>query len=89
MPAVTITAALAGWAPVDIRTTTTVANANATPSFHRKKKGHGTYTYASGERYEGEMGGTKGYKHGPGKLYKADGSLKREGRWVEGEFQDE
>ena len=29
-----------------------------------KKRGKGIYTYSSGERYEGEMGGMKGYKHG-------------------------
>lgn len=29
-----------------------------------KKRGKGIYTYSSGERYEGEMGGNKGYKHG-------------------------
>jgi hypothetical protein len=52
-----------------------------------KKCGHGIYTYSSGEQYQGEMGGEKGYKHGKGKLFKEDGSLKREGTWVEGEFQ--
>jgi len=53
-----------------------------------KKRGKGIYTYNSGERYEGEMGGNKGYKHGMGRLYKRDGTLKRQGRWVEGNFQD-
>lgn len=53
-----------------------------------KKRGKGIYTYSSGERYEGEMGGTKGYKHGQGRLYKKDGSLKKQGRWEEGTFVD-
>jgi len=54
-----------------------------------KKRGKGIYTYDSGERYEGEMGGNKGYKHGQGRLYKKDGSLKKEGQWVEGNYQTE
>ena len=32
------------------------------------------------------MGGLRGFKHGQGRLFKKDGSLKKEGYWVEGQF---
>ena len=52
-----------------------------------KKRGHGRYTYMSGEVYIGEMGGARGYKHGYGTLYNGDGTVKQDGQWHEGVFR--
>ena len=44
------------------------------------KQGKGTYTYASGDVFEGNY--VNNQRHGPGKLSKADGEV-REEQWKE------